>query len=169
MSRQSHRAEKAGGDEVRRGLGIICVILAIMVAAAMIYWDSLSLRAGVYDPLGSGTMPRIIASTIIVLSLVALFQTFLTRAPIRAFEPEDTSFAPRPWLAASIFGYLIMCVVLLHARLPFGLSSTLFLFVSALSIRRFEKSAILPAALCAVVVGYGLTYLFGAVFGVDLP
>ncbi|MFC7397329.1 tripartite tricarboxylate transporter TctB family protein [Chelatococcus sp. GCM10030263] len=154
---------------MRKNFGSTCAILAIMVAAAMIYWDSLGLRAGLYDPLGSGTMPRIVASAIIVLSLVALLQTFLARTPVRVSEPEDTSFAPRPWLAVSIFGYLVICVVLLHARLPFGLSSTLFLFVSALSIRRFEKSAILPAAVCAVVVGYGLTYLFGAVFGVDLP
>jgi hypothetical protein len=43
------------------------------------------------------------------------------------------------------------------------------LFASILAIRRHARSAILPAALCSVVGGFGLTYLFGSVFGVDLP
>ena len=43
------------------------------------------------------------------------------------------------------------------------------LFASILAIRRYERSIILPAALCSVAFGFGLTYLFGTVFGVDLP
>ena len=43
------------------------------------------------------------------------------------------------------------------------------LFVSILSIKRGARAIIIPAALCSIAFGFGLTYLFGTVFGVDLP
>ena len=147
------------------------VCLLIILASALIYWDSLGLRAGTYDPLGSGTMPRIVAVAIVVLSLIAIAQSFLV--PIGAIadplEGEAEDFERRPGLAVVIFLYLVACAVLLHLQLPFGVSSSLFLFVSALTIKRFERAVVLPAAACSLLFGFGLTYLFGSVFGVDLP
>ena len=148
------------------------VIGAIILASALVYWDSLKLRPGTYDPLGSGTMPRIVAVSIIVLSLVALWQTF-HGAPVPKLTtpgmPEEEHFERRPWLALAVFALLIGCVVLLYLRVPFGASSSLFLFVSSLAIRRFDRSSILPSAVLSLSVGFGLTYLFGTLFGVDLP
>lgn len=149
------------------------VCLAISVAAGLVYWDSLSLRAGTYDPLGSGTMPRIVAGAIIALCLVALAQAFLgarQASPVTLAMPEDEEeFERRPWLSLTVFLYLIGAVVLLALRAPFGITSALFLFISSLSIKRFDPKAILPSALCALGVGFGLTYMFGTLFGVDLP
>jgi hypothetical protein len=147
------------------------VLLAIILASALVYWDSLKLRAGTYDPLGSGTMPRIVAGLIIILSLIALAQGFFgSRPPPQPllFEDEE-EFERRPWLAVTIFFYLIGCIVLLALRVPFGISSSLFLFVSCLSIKKFDPKSILPATACSLGVGFGLTYLFGTLFGVDLP
>lgn len=147
--------------------------LAIIVAAGLVYWNSLSLRAGAYDPLGSGTMPRIVAGLIVVLSVIALVQGFLGGrqvSPATLAMPEDEEpFDRRPFLAVTVFLYLIAAVALLAMRAPFGLTSALFLFISSLSIKRFDRKAILPSALCALGVGFGLTYLFGSLFGVDLP
>ena len=148
------------------------VILAIMLASALVYWDSLKLKAGVYDPLGSGTMPRIVAVTIIVLSIVALFQTFFGAPPPVLKAPgelEEEDFERRPWLAVAVSAYLVGCLVLLYLKLPFGASSSLFLFLSSITIKRFEKASLLPSAALSLIVGFGLTYLFGGLFGVDLP
>ena len=156
---------------MRKRVYDIGVSVAIIVAAGLVYWDALKYRPGIYDPLGSGTMPRMVAVAIVVLCLVAIVQALLTRPrtakPAKAEAGED--FERRPWLAFIIFIYVIICSILLYFRIPFGITSSLFLFASILSIKRYEPSIILPGALCSVAFGFGLTYLFGTVFGVDLP
>lgn len=146
----------------------IGVSAAIIVFAALIYWDSLGLKPGNYDPLGAGTMPRIVATITIALSLIVIAQALLERGGKR-LRIEELDFERRPWLAVQIFTAMVVCVVLLWARIPFGLSSALFLFFSVLAIRRFRLAAVPGAAAVAVVCGFGLAYLFGTTFGVDLP
>ena len=75
----------------------------------------------------------------------------------------------RPWLAATLFVYCIGAAVMMQLQVPFGIASTLFLFVSILTIKRCDRAIILPAALCSSALGFGLTYFFGTLFGVDLP
>jgi hypothetical protein len=148
----------------------IAVSLAIIVAAGLVYWDARKYKAGVYDPLGSGTMPKMIAVAIIVLCIVAILQTLFTRPrPKRADAQEAESFKRRPWLAFLIFLYTVACAVLLYLKVPFGVTASLTLFVSILAIKRYDRSVLLPGAICSIAFGFGLTYLFGSVFGVDLP
>lgn len=144
------------------------VSAAIIVFAALVYWDSLGLKPGNYDPLGAGTMPRIVAVLTIGLSLIVIAQALLERG-VRPLRAEELDFERRPWLAVQIFIYMLACAVLLWARFPFGISSALFLFVSILAIRRFRLSAIPAAAVVAVICGFGLAWVFGTTFGVDLP
>jgi hypothetical protein len=146
----------------------IAVSLAIILAAGLVYWDARKYKAGVYDPLGSGTMPKMVAVAIIVLCVVAILQTLLARSrPQRAQEAE--SFQRRPWLALVIFLYTVACAVLLYLKVPFGITASLTLFASILAIKRYDRSVLLPGAICSIAFGFGLTYLFGSVFGVDLP
>lgn len=153
-----------------KGSWDIPVSLAIVVASALIYWDSLKLRPGSYDPLGSGTMPRMVAVAIVALCLVAVAQSltmrFARRKRAAAAAPD---FERRPWLAAAIFGYLVIGAAMLYLKVPFAITATLLVFASVLSIKRGERAIIIPAAACSAAFGFGLTYLFGAVFGVDLP
>ena len=149
----------------------IGVSLAIIAAAGLVYWDARKYRAGIYDPLGSGAMPRMIAVAIVVLCLVAIVQTLLARprraAPADALPGDD--FERRPRLALVIFAYILACSVLLYLRVPFGITSSLTLFACILAIKRYDRAIMLPGAVCSVAFGFGLTYLFGNVFGVDLP
>lgn len=158
---------------MRKTLYDIGVCAAIIGASGLIYWDALKYRPGRYDPLGSGTMPQMVAVGIIVLCLVAIIQALVTRPlPPKRLSPEEAeaeNFERRPWLALLIFGYAILCSILLYLRIPFGISASLMLFASILAIKRHQRSIIVPAALCSVAFGFGLTYLFGSVFGVDLP
>jgi putative tricarboxylic transport membrane protein len=146
----------------------IGVSAAIILFAALIYRDSLSLKPGNYDPLGAGTMPRIVATITIGLALVVIIQALLDRVPRRLLA-EEIGFERRPWLAVQIFASMAVLAVLLWTRVPFGISSAVFLFVSVLAIQRFRPAAIPGAAAFAVVCGFGLAYIFGSVFGVDLP
>ena len=65
---------------MRKRLYDIGVSVAIIGAAGLVYWDALKYRPGIYDPLGSGTMPRMVAVAIVVLSIVAIVQALLARA-----------------------------------------------------------------------------------------
>ena len=149
----------------------IGVCLVIMVASAVIYWDSLSLRVRTYDPLGSGTMPRMVATGIIILCLVAIVQAIFERNARRRPAPvgEDDDFERRPWLAVTIFGFLVVSGILILLQVPFGITGSLLVFASTVLIKKGERAIILPAAALSLVFGVGLSYLFGAVFNVDLP
>lgn len=149
----------------------IGVCLVIITASAVVYWDSLSLRVRTYDPLGSGTMPRMVATGIIVLCLVAIAQAILERNARKPAAPvaEGEDFERRPWLALTIFGFLVISGVLIALQVPFGITASLLVFASTLLIKKGERAVILPAAALSLVFGFGLSYLFGAVFNVDLP
>ena len=111
---------------MRKRVYDIGVSVAIIVAAGLVYWDALKYRPGIYDPLGSGTMPRMVAVAIVVLCLVAIVQALLTRPraakPAKAEAGED--FERWPWLAFIIFIYVVICSILLYSRIPFGITSS---------------------------------------------
>lgn len=154
-----------------RTLKDIGVCLAIMAVAGVVYWESLKLRPGTYDPLGSGTMPRMVAIGLIVLCLVAIMQAVLAgnlhqrRAPLI----ENDEFERRPRLAVAVFGFLIVAAILLALKLPFGITGSLMVFVTVMAIKKGDRSVIIPAIVLALIFGFGLTYLFGNIFNVDLP
>ncbi len=156
---------------MNRSLWDVAVSLAIIGVAGLVYRDALGYRPGSYDPLGSGAMPRMVAIAIIVLAVVAIVQSILAYATRPARPPARTTedFVARPWLALAIFFYLVAAAALLYLRVPFGIVGTLLLFFSTLSIKRGDPRIILPAALCSTGFGFGLGYLFGGIFGVDLP
>lgn len=149
----------------------IGVCLAIIAASAVIYWDSLTLRVRTYDPLGSGTMPRMVAIGIIVLCLVAIVQAIVERniAPRLSAAADEEDFQRRPWLAVTVFGFLVVAAILFALQVPFGIIGSLFVFVSILAIKKCERAILLPAAALSLIFGFGLSYLFGNIFNVDLP
>lgn len=148
----------------------IGVCLAIIAASAVVYWDSLKLRVRTYDPLGSGTMPRMVAIGIIVLCLVAIAQAIFERKRVpRQDAPVEEDFQRRPWLAVTVFGFLVVSAILFALRIPFGIIGSLLVFASILAIKKGERAIILPAAALSLIFGFGLSYLFGNIFNVDLP
>jgi hypothetical protein len=137
--------------------------------SALFYRDSLGLPAGVYDPLGAGTLPRIITAGIILFSAIALVQSWYRsrkRPSAAAATPPENL---RPDLAAVIFGFAVVFGVLIAYRVPFWISTFLFLLASSLSITGLGRPAIVRAVIFAAVMAAGVTFLFGSVFRVDLP
>lgn len=149
---------------------IVCSTISLVAVVA--FWSSLSLPPPpLYDPLGAGMLPRIVAVAIICLSIVAVAQSvikhYLAPDRIRAAKPRE--FVLKPWLAVIVFGYTVLFAIMLLVRIPYWASSILFLFITMLTISRFKRSAVLPSAAVAVIFGSAVTLLFGSVFYVDLP
>jgi hypothetical protein len=157
-----------------RTLREVLVCIAVIVIAAVVYWKSLAIPAGLYDPLGAGTMPRIICGGLIIFSIIAILQSLLRHwsasRPMRAPKAPDPSAASdRPWLAAGTFGLMFLLAIAIDRRLPYWASTSAFLFLSMLAVQRFKPSAVPMSAILAIIFGVGVTYLFGSVFSVDLP
>jgi len=68
-------------------------------------------------------------------------------------------------------GILTVAYVLaLSARVAdFALVTTVFLFALIAILARFERRALVLAAIIAVAMGYGCQYVFTEIFVVDLP
>jgi hypothetical protein len=127
-----------------------------------------------YDPLGAGTMPRIICGGIILFCVISLGQSLLrARAQLSKSansQPRDEGQAPdRPWLAVAFFVFLVALAIAIQLRVPYWISTSIFLFVSTMAVQRFKLSAVPLAAVISILVGIGVAYLFGDVFRVDLP
>jgi hypothetical protein len=149
----------------------IAVCLAIVAVSALVYFESLKLPPGNYDPLGGGTMPRIVCSIIIVLCLAAVAQ-IVVPALMKA-SPAGSAPAPghqeRPLLASFLFVLLVVYTLSIQLRVPFALSTIVFLFVSTMALARFRKSVVPLALLISVGAGLSLNYVFTSIFKVDLP
>ena len=94
-------------DKVWKEVG---VCLAFIAVSAVVYKDSLKLPPGNYDPLGGGTLPRIVCGIIIVLSLAAIAQVLipaLLRKAAARSEPKPP-YRLRPDLALMIFVLLVL-------------------------------------------------------------
>lgn len=149
------------------------VTVLIGLVAAIVYWKSLSIPAGLYDPLGAGTMPRIICGGIILFCVISFLQSLFRGArPAKAerlVNPAEIEAPDRPWLAAGTFGLMILLAISILFRVSFGVTASLFLFVGIMAAQRFKPSSVVMAALISILVGGGVAYLFGSVFSVDLP
>ena len=145
----------------------------IMLIAAITFRESLSLRAGLYDPLGAGTMPRIICAGIVIACAISLAVTLyrhFAKSAKPAGKPAAEGEAPaRPLLAAGAFALMVAFAVSINFRVPYMLASSLFLFATMMAIQRFKLSAAPISAALSIAVGAGITFLFTNVFSVDLP
>ena len=146
------------------------VCLAFIAVSALVYRDSLKLPPGNYDPLGGGTLPRIVCGTIIVLSLAAIAQVLipalLGKAPMEEPKPQ---YRLRPDLAVMLFVLLVLYTLSIRLLVPFMLSSIVFLFLSTMVLAQFRARLIPQALLISVIGGVTMAYTFTAILKVDLP
>jgi hypothetical protein len=152
------------------------VTVLIGLVAAVVYWKSLSIPPGLYDPLGAGTMPRIVCGGIILFCVICIVQSVFrgarpteAKAPQDGTDGEDGAAPDRPWLSAVTFGFMVLLAISILFRVSYEISTSLFLFIGIMAVRRFKLSAVPMSALLSIVVGVGIGYLFGSVFSVDLP
>lgn len=157
---------------VKAAVGEVAVCLVLIVVCVIVYRDAARLPAGRYDPLGGGMLPMIVSAGIIILALVAIAMSVVKALRLAHREsavPSPPLPRPRLGLAAGVFLAMAGLTLSIWARVPFALSSVLFVFVCFLLITRFERAMLLPGIALSVITGLGITFVFAKVFQVDLP
>lgn len=155
-------------DRIRRfEIGASVVII---VACAILIYESLGLPPGSFEPLGSAPVPQATAGIIIFLSLIVIVNA-LRAPPAKAETPAgEEEPADDPVSALLLAAATLLYVLLLHLRvIDFGTLTALYLFGLIAALERFRPRALIGAAILGLLVGYGVQYLFTQVFVVDLP
>ena len=153
----------------------------IFSIGAAIFVSTLSLPEPYYDPLGSGTMPQVLALIVCGLVVLLVISTLIASKEAREPEKEKTeikSSKPKEykWLAAAIvllFGAYVLVMQL--EILGFIPATMAFLVVSMSLMMRFDPAVSkgskgwVITAVIAVVMSVGLEFLFTQVLVVNLP
>lgn len=155
----------------------IAVALFLISVALAFLWELRDIPPGVFEPLGSGPVPQVTATIVILLCLVVLIRAGIRirrndAAPLPALAGDsENDTAPENPLAVIAAGILTVAyVIALTAQIAgFALTTAVFLFVLISILARFERRALVIATIIAVVMGYGCQYIFTEIFVVDLP
>lgn len=152
--------------------------LAMIAVAGAVGSEAWRLPPGLFDPLGPGVFPLIVAGLLALLGLLLLARLLLGRAVGQA----ETSLilgldgeAPgghrlRPGLALFTFLWLAAYVAAIaSAALPFLPATLLFLAVLGWMLSGRDRRATVIAAAVALGVGGGVWLLFARVLHVPLP
>jgi len=146
----------------------IGVALLLIVICGIVLWETRTIPAGVFEPLGSAPVPQTAALLIICLCILVL-----VRAVLRLQQPQPThteSHRPQRLNAAVVAGLTILYVTAMQFRITtFAIITTLFLLLTIGWLIRFELRRLPWVVLVAACTGFGCQYLFTRVFIVDLP
>lgn len=144
----------------------IAISSLIALISIVFIWESWDLPPGTFEPLGSGPVPQVSATLIIVCCLAVIYSAFK-----KVGVTVDTEAVPIA-LGAGVLMALatLLLVVALHFRImPFAWMTTIFLTVTIWGLEKFNKKKFLPAIITGLIVGFAIQYLFTQVFVVDLP
>jgi len=141
-------------------------VVAIAIAAAFLF-DGRALVPGVLEPIGPGTIPKATCWVVIALSIAMVMRSLAGR---RGGQPDATVAGER-WVDVAV---VIATTCAYVAVLGFGLVrysvvTALFLAGTIVWLAENRRRAVVPAAIVALVLGFGLDYLFRHVLITDLP
>lgn len=155
------------------GFSVFLIALSIMI-----FWETLSLPPGSFDPLGSAGFPRLISIVIGFLSLLIIINTAYqyytdfkrtTDSPMQK-APTSTAYRRRPDLALGFYVFALIYVMLLGLRLlSFAICTAVFLFTTMGMLTRFNHKWLPVVILISLVMGFGCQYIFTQIFVIDLP
>ncbi len=152
------------GPSPRVELGVAAALCALALAVLV---EARKIPPGVYEPLGSGPVPRAVAGLILILALaVAVVAAVRLRRHPEPLRPP----VPRALDAVLVGLATILYVASMQARLvDFAVMTTLYLVATVGWLVRFARTELPWVVLVALATGYGCQYLFTRVFIVDLP
>jgi putative tricarboxylic transport membrane protein len=164
---------KETSSKVELGFSIVLIGLSIVI-----YWETLDLPPGSFDPIGSAGFPRVVSVAIGVLSLVILIRAvhriLVGSKKTTVSESQQTAVSPtfraRYDLALGFYALSLAFAVVLALRwISFAISTALFLFISIGMLTRFYYKRLPVAILVALAIGFGCQYIFTQVLVLDLP
>ena len=144
-------------------------IFLILMSAA-VFWETLSLPPGSFDPLGSAGFPRLIAVFIGILALTILVNAVRESSDDVKKGGAPPAFRQRPDLALGLYGLALVYVLFLALKLfSFAICTSLFLILSIGMLTRFALRRLPIVIFIALVLGFGCQYVFTQIFVIDLP
>lgn len=157
-----------GGN--RAFIGEVACLGLLAGAGGLILFGAVGLPGPEYDPLGPAGMPRYIAYALLLLSIIRIAQIVLEtrRDGGDAAEPVERppQITKMAYAGAIILAYLLIISV---GGLPFSIVTLVFLVLAGFTMTDFDKSKLPIVIGIAVVVSFGLTYIFRNVLNVILP
>ena len=156
----------------RRSYTEIGVSALVVLACAVFLVQAYRLPPGTFEPLGSGPVPIVTASIVILCCIVVIIRAMLTLAneqgAVEALRAEFSGGSPLG--ALPMLGGSVIYVGLLHLQVaPFGLLTFAFLTALIWAMERFNPRKIPVTLIVAAIFAFGAEYLFTNVFFVDLP
>ncbi len=145
---------------------IAMALLAIAMAAAMLF-DGRELAPGVLEPVGPGTIPNATCWIVIVLALAMLVRTVWGSGSGQA----SASVAHERWhdLAVLVGVTCAYVAVLGFGLVRYSIATAVFVAITVLWLAENRRSALPGTLAVALVLGFGLDYVFRHVLVTDLP
>lgn len=150
--------------------GEIACLAIFTVTGAFILFGAADLPAPEMDPLGPAGVPQYIALTILLLSAIRLGLLLWSARRADADISLQTTETPRYAEAAVLFSLaLVYLLVLSIGGLPFSAVTLVFLAAAGFTMLRFAMSKLPIVIGIAVVMSFGLTFVFTDLLKVILP
>jgi hypothetical protein len=140
-------------------------LVAIAIAAAFLY-DGRNLVPGVLEPVGPGTIPNATCWITIALALAMLVRTLLEGRPDAGNAGEHERWRD---LAVVVVVTCAYVAVLGFSLVRYSIATAVFLFFAIVWLAPQWRRAMPGALAVALVLGFGLDYVFRHVLVTDLP
>lgn len=148
-------------------IGLSLVFIALCGA---VLWQMHGVPPGLFEPLGPAPVPRAMAVLILLLAVIVLVRALhQLRAPAVA-PAEPPAYRPRPLVAAGLGVVSVLYVVAMATGLVgFAVATTLFTVLAIGLLAGFQPRWLAAGLGIGLVTGFGLQYVFTAIFVIDLP
>lgn len=145
--------------------GVSRVIFAVVavIAGLVAVWQSLSIPAPQFEPVGGARVPQVAAALVILLGIAFLARAVATRSSAAG---KPTELDRRGYVFAGLFA--LAAVALASGVAGFALVSGAFL-VATQALYRTSRYRWLVSAAFMVLAAVALELLFTRVFVIDLP
>ncbi|MCE2523699.1 MAG: tripartite tricarboxylate transporter TctB family protein [Rhodobacteraceae bacterium] len=154
----------------------IWVTSALLLVSLVFLVGALGLPGGVFDPLGPGAAPEMIAGALIVLCLAVLVRSILRGQHSHAPQQDDSidigksgdDSTPRSLIL--FFGLLVAYILAFQFEAGHFIPITIaFVFASTVVFRGFDRLSLLTAAVVSPILSVGLFYVLTRFFVIRLP
>lgn len=141
----------------------ILISVVFMLVGIFIYLQAMNIKPLMKNELGSGYFPKVVAGTMIVLSILNIFLN------LRKTHIEDENKTKSDLFGGLSTIALIGIYSLLYQKVGFLIGTSLYLFLQILILAPKEKRNIMLFAIISVVFSVFVYYLFTRIINMPLP
>ena len=151
----------------RRVHGAEIVVSALAIAiAALFLWDARRYSASPFEPIGSGAVPGGFAAAALLLSAILLTQAVRALlAPRLADAPQELTLR----VAATFLLTVAYAALLASGLVRYAFATVAFIALGVLVVAEQPRRLAAWTAAVALVLGFGLDYVFRSIFMTNIP